>query len=121
MSLISGWANRCFISHEEPAHKQTPWRCKVARYVPCGDHDTYKFVQFYTVMRDGFFRVSFGTYNSGVSNLTLGGLPVPIDCDFISPIRNMLVPSLRVSQPGAQMFLVGSQFAIIAVICSHRH
>lgn len=93
----------------------------MARYVPCGDHDTYKFVQFYTVIRERFVGVSFGTYNSGVSNLTLGGLPVPVDCDFISPIRNVLVPSLGVSQPSAQMFLVWDQLAIIAVICNHRH
>ena len=105
MSLTSGWANRCLISHEVPAHKQTPWRCKVARYVPCGDHETYRFVQFYARMRGVLVRLEYGTYNPGVGNLALGRPSVPGDCDLVSSIRNMLVPSLGVGQPSAQMFL----------------
>ena len=119
MSLTSGWANRCLISHEVPAHKQTPWRCKVARYVPCGDHETYRFVQFYAGMRGVFVRLECGTYNPGVGNLALGGLSVPVDRDLVPPICNMLIPSLGVGQPSAQMFLGQDQTVIVAVTLGH--
>ena len=73
--------------------------------MPCGDHETYKFVQFYAGMRDVVIRLECGTYKSGVGDLALGRLSVPVDCDLIPSVGNILIPSLGVSQPSAQMFL----------------
>ena len=73
--------------------------------MPCGDHEAYKFVQFYAGMRVEFVELERGTHSSGVGHLALGWFSVPVNRYIISPIRNVLIPSLGVGQPSAQVFL----------------